>query len=708
MMQCVANGHEIVALANLRPPPESGKDELDSFMFQTVGHDIIDFYSECMQLPLYRHSITGSSVLQTMDYTVTLNDETEDLLALLSEVKSKHPEVEGVSVGAILSNYQRIRVEHVCSRLGLTSLAYLWRQDQHALLEAMIRANVNAVLIKVAAIGLKPTHLGKSIGQLYDYLNKMNNLYDLHVCGEGGEYETFTLDCPLFKKRIVLDEVETIIHSDDAFATVAYLRVKKAHVEDKDEEEIYTPTEKIVSSIVHGEDEDLLMSLQSLSAPSYKDSPKVRFESGSESADNHISSSENPPFYAFGNSNAYRQSIQSNPPSTIEEETELCMKDIQEQLVSRKLSLGDIATVNVYVDDMASFAQVNQAYKRYFGINPPSRACVQLNLPSPHRVQIDCIAAKRMCTAGEAQAAQVERDTLHVQGLSYWAPANIGPYSQAVVVQNQIYVAGQIGLIPSSLSLPGGSDDSESFFTEAVLSLRHISQIAEIFACNIEKRAALCICYVSEKRWLPLCQQIWESRLKLKEDCVLPPFCAVVVPALPRSAKIEWQTILFNGVPKICDPDSDSDSESGTHYVEHNACPILSEREITNEYKETGLMCRVKARQWTFMNLCTAVATLHLASEAEEIALSSPDRLIQQLMQEIYVPIDRFEKIGWKAVLQLRIFHLDCMSGESLRTAMARYLTAKHVEELPVIHLIPVAALPDGGYISVCVQATVE
>ena len=28
--------------------------------------------------------------------------------------------------------------------------------------------------------------------------------YGLNVCGEGGEYETFTLDCPLFNKRIVM------------------------------------------------------------------------------------------------------------------------------------------------------------------------------------------------------------------------------------------------------------------------------------------------------------------------------------------------------------------------------------------------------------------------------------------------------------------------------------------------------------------------
>lgn len=38
----------------------------------------------------------------------------------------KHPDIEGVSSGAIASTYQKKRVEDVCSRLGLKSLAYLW------------------------------------------------------------------------------------------------------------------------------------------------------------------------------------------------------------------------------------------------------------------------------------------------------------------------------------------------------------------------------------------------------------------------------------------------------------------------------------------------------------------------------------------------------------------------------------------------------
>ncbi|WZZ79905.1 hypothetical protein YC2023_100477 [Brassica napus] len=40
MMKCIQYGHEIVALANLLPVDDS-VDELDSYMYQTVGHQII-------------------------------------------------------------------------------------------------------------------------------------------------------------------------------------------------------------------------------------------------------------------------------------------------------------------------------------------------------------------------------------------------------------------------------------------------------------------------------------------------------------------------------------------------------------------------------------------------------------------------------------------------------------------------------------------
>lgn len=40
ILHCLANGHEVVALANLHPPLEDGEqsEDIDSFMYQTVGH----------------------------------------------------------------------------------------------------------------------------------------------------------------------------------------------------------------------------------------------------------------------------------------------------------------------------------------------------------------------------------------------------------------------------------------------------------------------------------------------------------------------------------------------------------------------------------------------------------------------------------------------------------------------------------------------
>ncbi|KAI8842580.1 hypothetical protein BC829DRAFT_300829 [Chytridium lagenaria] len=237
-LHCKANGHEIVALANLKPAAKSNKDDLDSFMYQTVGHDAIHFFAGAMNLPLFRRDIEGTSAQVGAEYSPSPEDEVEDLYRLLLDVKTAIPDVQGVSVGAILSNYQRVRVENVCSRLGLVSLAYLWRRDQAELLSEMINYGVDAVFVKVAGAGFKTTHLGKSLAQMYPILTLLNQKFGSHICGEGGEFETLTLNMPLFVKRIVLDEVETVTVSDDPFAAVAYLRIKRAHLEDNDKVDI--------------------------------------------------------------------------------------------------------------------------------------------------------------------------------------------------------------------------------------------------------------------------------------------------------------------------------------------------------------------------------------------------------------------------------------------------------------------------------------
>lgn len=103
----------------------------------------------------------------------------------------------------------------------------------------MLHVGLNAVLIKVAGAGLTPSHLGLDLSTMSPTLARLHALYGTHPCGEGGEYESFTLDCPgIFKHRVVLRETESVGITQGDAAPVAYLRIKSAHVVQKCAEEL--------------------------------------------------------------------------------------------------------------------------------------------------------------------------------------------------------------------------------------------------------------------------------------------------------------------------------------------------------------------------------------------------------------------------------------------------------------------------------------
>jgi len=60
-----------------------------------------------------------------------------------------------------------------CRRLGLIPLCYLWNRDQGELFDEMISAQIKAVIIKVAGIGLTTHHLGKTLAQMRPTLVKL-------------------------------------------------------------------------------------------------------------------------------------------------------------------------------------------------------------------------------------------------------------------------------------------------------------------------------------------------------------------------------------------------------------------------------------------------------------------------------------------------------------------------------------------------------
>ncbi len=161
----------------------------DSWMFHYPTVKVTSFQAEAMGI----HHLTGATRGEK-------ERELEDLKRLLKSIRG---EVEGVVSGAIESFYQKSRIDRVCSSLGLKSIAPLWHRDPETLLREEINRGFKILITGVFAQGFSEDWLGRTVdNQCVDELKKLNRKFGVHLCGEGGEYETLVVDSPLFRRKL--------------------------------------------------------------------------------------------------------------------------------------------------------------------------------------------------------------------------------------------------------------------------------------------------------------------------------------------------------------------------------------------------------------------------------------------------------------------------------------------------------------------------
>lgn len=102
--------------------------------------------------------------------------------------------IEAVISGAIASEYQKTRIERLCTKLGIESYTPLWRKDQRAILDEILLREMKVIIVSVSAEGFDDNDLGRVINRNYiEELESKNLRYGINISGEGGEYETFVL-----------------------------------------------------------------------------------------------------------------------------------------------------------------------------------------------------------------------------------------------------------------------------------------------------------------------------------------------------------------------------------------------------------------------------------------------------------------------------------------------------------------------------------
>lgn len=178
-------GNEIGCLITL-----SSENE-DSYMFHTPKIKRTKEQAKVMGVPIVFVKTSGKKEI-----------ELKDLEKAVKEAVKKYG-IEGIVTGAVESVYQASRVQKICDKLDLECFNPLWQKDQEELLRDLIKDKFEVVVVKVAADGLDEGWIGRKIDRNFlKDIKKLNEGNGIHMAGEGGEFESFVLNCPLFKKRL--------------------------------------------------------------------------------------------------------------------------------------------------------------------------------------------------------------------------------------------------------------------------------------------------------------------------------------------------------------------------------------------------------------------------------------------------------------------------------------------------------------------------
>ena len=168
----------------------------ESFMFHTPAIELTKKQAELMNIPLITRETEGEKEL-----------ELKDLKRAIEKAVVKH-NIQGIVTGAVESVYQSSRIQKICDELDLECFNPLWQKDQEELLGELIKNKFEVVISGVFAYPLDQKWLGRKINENFiEKIKEMNRKYSISMAGEGGEFESFVVNCPMFKNHIKIKEI---------------------------------------------------------------------------------------------------------------------------------------------------------------------------------------------------------------------------------------------------------------------------------------------------------------------------------------------------------------------------------------------------------------------------------------------------------------------------------------------------------------------
>lgn len=178
--KAIDSGKDVRYLVTARPKNR------DSYMFHSANLDVVPVIAKVAGMEYVEILTEGNK-----------EEELADLEAGLAAL-----DIGGVVAGAVASEYQAERVKAITDKLGLELYTPLWHMDPELLLREVAQ-RMDARIIVTAAEGLDESFLGARFDDaLIERLKKVSATRRIHIAGEGGEYESITLNAPFYSRPV--------------------------------------------------------------------------------------------------------------------------------------------------------------------------------------------------------------------------------------------------------------------------------------------------------------------------------------------------------------------------------------------------------------------------------------------------------------------------------------------------------------------------
>ena len=186
-------GHSVDVLLTLYPHSS------ESHLLHYPNIEFTQLQAESMKIP------------QLIEKTQSDDSENESkkLNNLISLAKEKYS-IDGIVHGGILSEYQKDNFSLICEKNHLKIISPLWNKEPESYMKELLNENFEYIISTVSSAGLNDSWLGRIIDKNgLDELQKLQKKFRFNLNFEGGEAETFVTNCPLFEKRLLIQDSTT-------------------------------------------------------------------------------------------------------------------------------------------------------------------------------------------------------------------------------------------------------------------------------------------------------------------------------------------------------------------------------------------------------------------------------------------------------------------------------------------------------------------